>query len=129
MRRTLKDVLFGIFIVIVITIFEFLVTLPFGEPVEFGSEQYSQFASRELLLTALPAVLVTFIFTGLIKTRSRSEALRRSIVWTIIIFLNYLLIGIGNDNFKIIFGTIGIYILLACAFLGPIIYEKIKHLE
>lgn len=129
MRRIVKDFLFGLLIVIIITIFEFIVTLPFGEPWELSPEVYLYFINRELLLTALPAALITFIFTRLLRTERKSDALRRGIIWTIIIFLYYLIIGIGNDNFGIIFSTIGIYVLLVCAFLGPILYAKIKHLE
>ncbi len=43
--------------------------------------------------------------------------------------LYYVLIGLGNENLLDIFRTIGIYVLLACAFAGPIIYAKIRHLE
>jgi hypothetical protein len=105
------------------------VTLPFGEPSELSQATYSQFINRELLLTALPALLVTLMFAGLLKTKNKSDALKRSITWTVFLTLNYLLIGIGNDNFKLIFGNIGIYILLGCSFMGPIVYSKIKHLE
>lgn len=121
MKSIAKDVLFGILIMIVITIFEFIVTLPFGEPGELSRDGYAYFINRELLLTALPAALVTFLFTRLLKTKSKSDALRRSIVWTLIVFLNYLSIGIGNNNLGEIFRTFGIYILLVCAFAGPVL--------
>lgn len=41
--------------------------------------------------------------------------------------LNYIVIGFGNDNLPLIFGAIGIYVLLLCAFAGPILYAKIKN--
>ncbi len=128
MRKIGKDVLFGFLIVVVITILEFLVTLPFGIPVNFESERYSFIVNRELLLTALPALLVTYTFTALLKTNNRADVMRRSVIWTVIVFLNYLLIGIGNGNFGIIFSTIGMYVLLAAAFSGPLIYSGFKHL-
>ena len=43
--------------------------------------------------------------------------------------LYYVLIGFGNDNLSEIFSTFGVYILLVFAFVGPIIYSKIKRLE
>ena len=121
--------LLKILIVIIITILELLVTLPFGRPGELDSKEYSQFVNRELLLTTLPAFVVTFLFAWLLKTRGMSGAIRRSSIWTIIILINYLLIGIGNNNITIIFSTLGIYMLLLGAFLGPMGYAKIKHLE
>ena len=128
MKKILLDILFGLFAVIIVTIFEFLVTLPFGDPGNLSSDGYSSFINRELLLTALPAVLTTFFLTRLLKTKSMSDALRRAIVWTIILTLSFILIGIGNENLLEIFVTPGIYVLLACAFAGPIVYAKIKHL-
>ncbi|MDS0527766.1 hypothetical protein NNC19_18915 [Clostridium sp. SHJSY1] len=124
MLKIAKDILFGILINISITIIEFIITLPFGEPGNFTKEGYTYFISRELLLTSLPVVLLTYMFTWILKTKSKSEALRRSIIWTIIIFLNYLLIGIGNKNLGEIFGGIGVYVLLISSFVGPIIYSK-----
>lgn len=129
MKVFLKDFLYGILVVIVITVFEFLVTLPFGDPWELRPVEYFRYINRELLLTALPAGIVTFMFAWILKTEGKSGALRRALVWSIVIFLNYMIIGIGNNNFWEIFGTIGIYVLLICAYLGPIVYAKIKKLQ
>jgi hypothetical protein len=129
MKRIVKDFLFGLLIIIVITIFEFIVTLPLGEPWELSPEGYSYFINRELLLTALPAALTTFIFSWLLKTKNKTDAVRRSIIWTLALVINYTIIGIGNDNFGIIFRTAGVYVLMACVFAGHVLYAKIKHLE
>jgi hypothetical protein len=127
--KMLLDILFGLVAIIVVTIFEFLVTLPFGEPGELKPNGYSSFINRELLLTALPAALTTFILAMLLKTKSMSDSLRRSIIWTTMLVLSFVLIGLGNNNLPEIFSTVGIYVLLACTFAGPIIYAKIRHLE
>lgn len=124
--KILSNLLYGLLIIIVITVLEFIVTLPMGEPHE---ENISQFINYELLLTALPAAFVTFIFALLLKTKSKSQALLRSIIWTMVIGTWYLVISIGNYGFINTFGEIGIYVLLACSFLGPIIYSNLKHLE
>ena len=129
MKKIFLDSLFGFLIVIVVTVLEFLVTLPFGEPGEFNQDYYLHLINREFLLTALPAGVTTFTFTQLLKTQSRKDARRRGIIWTVILFLNYLIIGIGNDNFKMIFGTFSIYVMLACAYLGTVLYSKIKQLK
>jgi len=129
MKKIAKDVLFGILIIISITALELIVTLPFGEPWELSPAGYSYFINRELLLTSLPAALVTFMFTRLLRTESKSDALRRGVVWTIIVFLNYFIIGSGNNNLGEIFRTFGIYTLLVGVFVGPVFYAKLKHLE
>jgi hypothetical protein len=129
MKKILLDVLFGIFTIVVVTVFEFLVTMPFGEPGDLNTDGYSSFINRELLLTALPAAFTTFAFTWLLKTKTRSECLRKAIIWTIMLALYYVSIGLGNHNFLEIFRTAGVYVLLACAFAGSTIYAIIRHLK
>ena len=126
MKTFLKDVLFGILIIILITLAEFIVTLPFGTPGDVDSAGLATFINRELLLTALPAGLITFAFAHLLKTNTRQAALRRSIIWMVMLLLDFLMIGIGNQNLEEIFGTAGIYALLACAFAGPLVYSWLK---
>ena len=48
-----------------------------------------------------------------LKIKNKSDALKRSITWTVVLTLNYLVISIGNQNYKIIFGNVGIYVLLS----------------
>lgn len=129
MKQIMIDILFGIFTIIVVTIFEFLVTLPFGNPGELSKEGYSYLVNREFLLTALPAAVVTFMFAWLLKTKHKSDSIRRAFIWTIMVALYYVLIGLGNNNLQELFITIGIYVMLVCTFAGPIIYAKIKHLR
>ncbi|MCE5222028.1 MAG: hypothetical protein LLF98_12450 [Clostridium sp.] len=130
MKGFIKDVLYGIVIIIVITILEFIVTIPFGEvSEEIDNVKWASMINLELLLTALPATVTTLVFAWLLKTKSKADALKKGIIWTSILALNYILIGIGNNNIRLIFGKIGIYVLLACAFAGTFIYVKIKHLN
>lgn len=130
MKKILKDIFFGVLIIIVITILEFIVTIPFGEPVEqIDRETWANLINRELLLTALPAALTTFTFTWRLKTKSKAEAVRRGIIWASILALSYILIGLGNNNLELIFGKIGIYVLLLCTFGGAILYAKVKQLN
>jgi len=130
MKSIVKDVLFGVLIVIVITLLEFLVTIPFGLPAEgMNQDEYGQFISRELLITAIPAFFTTFVFAFLLKTKTKAEAIQKAVFWASILCVNYFIIGLGNDNLGLIFGTIGVYVLLVCAFAGPIVYAKVKHLK
>jgi len=130
MKSIIKDVLFGVLIVIVITLLEFVVTIPFGLPADgISRDEWAAFISRELLITAVPAFLTTFVFALLLKTKSRADAIQKAVFWTSILCVNYFVMGLGNDNLGLIFGTAGIYVLLICAFAGPLVYAKVKHLK
>ncbi len=128
MKKVIKDVLFGILIIIVTLISEFIVTISFTETAsESDRARWAFLINRELLLTAVPAALITYTFARLLKTARRKDALRRGIIWTCILAMYYLLISIGNGSFDLMFGNIGIYALLGCSFLGTVIYSVLKH--
>ena len=127
MKKIFTDFLIGILVFLAVMTSEFLVTLPFGQP-ENLEEEYLRYVNTEFLLTSLPALLITFIFSWAFQTKDTTSALQRSIIWTAVLALIYLLIGIGNSNLRILFGSFGIYCLLACAFIGPYLYAKVKHL-
>ncbi|MDD2279884.1 MAG: hypothetical protein PHS05_12570 [Bacteroidales bacterium] len=130
MKKVIKDLLFGVLIIMVTLIFEFIVTIPFTEVAsESNRARWAFLINRELLLTALPVALITYAFTWLLKTKSRKDALRRGIIWTCILALYYILISIGNGSFDLMFGTIGVYALLVCAFAGTVIYSALKRLR
>lgn len=130
MKKAIKDLLFGVLIIVITLIFEFIVTLPFTEMAsESDRARWAFLISRELLLTALPAALITFTFAWLLKTKSKKDALRRGIIWTCVLTLYYILISIGNGTFDLMFSTIGVYVLLICAFSGTVIYSIFKRLQ
>ena len=55
MKKVIKDSLFGVVIIVVTLIFEFLVTLPFTEVAsEIDRARWEFLINRELLFTALP---------------------------------------------------------------------------
>lgn len=126
MKSIIKESLFGILVVMTVTICEFIVTLPFGEGQELTPERYAFVLNREFLLTALPAFFVTFFLAKFRKVKDLSDALRKSIIWTAVLLIYYFVIGIGNDNLLPIFQSLGLYILFTCTFLGPIVYSKTK---
>jgi hypothetical protein len=129
MKSVVKDFLFGILVLIVITILEFIVTIPFGYPGDqISREEWGAIINRELLLTAVPGFLTAYVFAMLLKTKSRADAMQKAVFWASILCVNFLVMGIGNDNLDLIFGTIGIYVLIVCTFAGPIAYAFIKRL-
>lgn len=125
MKKMVKDVLYGFLVVIVITLCEFIVTIPFGLPDMVNQVDYIEFMNREFLLTALPALFVTYGFAWMLKTKIMNEAMQRSIIWTLLVLLNFVMIGLGNNNISEIFKTFGIYVLLIGTFIGPILYIRL----
>ena len=130
MKRTMKDLLFGIVIVIeifiVLIILEIIILIQYVEP---SYETMYPTWDAEMLLTALIVLGTTYGLTGRLKTKSMAEALKRGLIWTCIITLSFILIGLRTDELGLYFERIGIYALLFCAFSGPVIYAKMKHLD
>jgi hypothetical protein len=109
MKKIVKDILVGFLIVVVITLCEFLVTIPFGLPDLYTRAEFIEFMSREFLLTSLPALFVTYGFAWLLKTKTLKEAIQRSFIWTALVLINFVIIGLGNNNITEIFGSYGIF--------------------
>ncbi len=123
MKALVKDVLFGVVIFVVVMIMEFLVTLPFGTQDVWALPQaeYRQYLNLESLLTAIPAGLVTYLFARWQKPDQKA-GWRKAWTWMLVTFVMYFAIGIGNGNLEDIFGVLGIYVLLAFMFAGPLVY-------
>jgi hypothetical protein len=123
--KIVKDALFGAAIVIIITILEFLVTVPFFSgpfPDTMTDADWKRLINMELLLTVVPAGITTFFFAWILKTRSREDARRRALVWGGMGFFNYMFIGFTNGNLHLIFGGLGVYALTAAMLAGPLLY-------
>jgi len=129
MKKIVKDILYGFLIVVVITLCEFLVTIPFGLPDLNSRAELVEFMSREFLLTSLPALFVTYGFAWLLKTKTMKEAIQRSVIWTAMVLLNFVIIGLGNNNLTEIFGSYGIVVLLVCTFVGPILFVRLNIMK
>lgn len=128
MKQMLKDALLGILIFAVVMVCEFIVTLPFGKiAYESDRTEWTALINREFLVTALPAALIAFAFSFLLRIKSRKEAIRRGTIWVGVFVLLYILIGIGNHDLDLIFGTAGVYVVLACVFSGPVLYVAMKR--
>jgi len=128
MNKYLKVSLYGVLVIVLVTIGEFLVTLPFGDYMMGDVATMAQKINLELLLAALPALLVTALCAWLMKTKTMLEAIERGVLWMVMLAVNYAVIGVGNANFWMIFGSVGFYALLTCALVGPLVYAKLKRL-
>ena len=116
LKKVVFDFLWGLFLIFAVLLIEMLVTLPF----------VSGMLNLEFVLTSVPGLLVAFLLAGFLRTSAFKEAIRRSVLWTVMLLLFYVLIGIGNDTLQLIFAGFGIYLLLAAVFLGPILWWRIK---
>lgn len=128
MKVIIRDVLFGILLMVLVMAAEVLVTVPLGPQgyEEADEDGKAAILNLELILTAMPAAVISFMLAFLLKTKERAEALRRGAVWALVVFLLYALIGAMNGNFGRIFSTYGIYLLLACVFVGPLLSAMIR---
>ena len=131
MRYIFKNLLYGLLVIVLVTLCELVITLPFGspwdiyEPFEISDEVYRHYLNIEFLLTAIPAGIVIFFILKFSKS-SCTSAIKKGFLWTSMLCFNYIFIGMGNNNFTIIFSTFGIYILLLCSLLGTLFYIKLK---
>jgi len=125
MKKNLINILLGFLVFVLILACEAAVTLPFGEPQE---GKLAMYLTYEFLLTAIPAGLVTFIIALVTRTKTKAEAFSKSLIWTAVVAILYFVIAFFNNNIQFVFGNFAFYILLACAFVGPMIYAKSKKI-
>lgn len=120
MRHVLVGITQGLGLFVLIMIAEFLVTLPFGEGIpESDRAAWAAAVNTELLLTAIPAFLITGAAAWLVRAGSAAEGLRRGAVWTAVVAALYVLIALGNRT--PMFTSPGIYVLLAATLAGPVV--------
>ncbi|MHC1721448.1 MAG: hypothetical protein AB9844_12380 [Clostridiaceae bacterium] len=125
MKKLLINILLGFLVFVLILICEAAVTMPFGDPQE---GKLTMYLTYEFLLTAIPAGLVTFILALVSRTKTKAEALAKSLIWTAVVVLLYFVIAFFNDNIQPVFGNFAFYVLLVCVFAGPMIYAKSKKI-
>ncbi|MFB1081690.1 hypothetical protein [Jeotgalibacillus sp. JSM ZJ347] len=127
MKALIKDILFGFVIFIVVMIMEFLMTQPFGtqDIRALPQDEYRQYVNLAFLLTAIPAGLVTYLFARWQKPDQKA-GWRKAWTWMLVTFVIYVAIGIGNGNLEDILSVLGIYVLLAFMFAGPLVYVLFK---
>jgi hypothetical protein len=125
----LKDCLYGLLVVAAVLGCEHLAASYLAQPPAPGSEQYAHYLNQKLLSTAVPSAVVTFIMTGLLRTKSKEAALQRGTVWTVMVALVYVTRALVTHQIPLFFGDRGVYALLLCVFTGPNLYAVIRRLE
>lgn len=122
MKKILIDILLGLLVIVLVLAAEFLVTLPFTEIASSEDpERWQQMINRELLLASLPAFLITFLLAWARRTTELKDGLLRGGIWGAWLVAFYVLIGVNNENLGLIFGSLGLYTLVLCAFAGPVV--------
>ena len=130
MKSIIKNILVGLVVFFAIMTVEFLVTLPFGEVEQVAnSPEWAKAINYELLLSAPLAGVITFVAAAWCKPKSFSELKILGLLWLGETALIYGAIGLGNDNFNLIFGQVGIYVLLGAVLAGPLVYGRFRHLK
>jgi len=143
MKRIAMDLGLGLIVYLAVYICAILIAFIFRDPFTgpgFGERIGSM--NYEFLITAIPALLITMGITWISRIKLRSDALRKSIVWTILILLIDMVFAVINavDVGEFSWSTLdktfvnslccwGYYILLAAVFAGPLLYSKIKQLK
>ena len=122
MKKYLLDIPFGLLVIILMLAAQFLVTIPFTEVAEdTNPERWQQLINRELLLAALPMLLITFFLAKSRHTQNISEGAVRGGIWALCILAFYVFIGNNNGSLELIFASIGLYALTVCALAGPVL--------
>lgn len=137
MKKILKDFVLGIGAFVSWGIVLFGVKLLFdkffpADPELSETKLSILFSNRSLMLhlfvVLFVSALLTFIFTWISKTKSRKDALRKSIIWSVIFIGWYIIIGTGNNTIAEIFLSYYFYTVLACYFVGPLVFMAVKKL-
>jgi len=89
--------------------------------------EMAQLVNLEFLYGAILALVITVVFALAAGVRGRREGVGRGIVWASVAAVCYLIMGIGNGTFGQIFGSIGVYALVAATALGPIVVGLIRR--
>lgn len=120
MKKVFIDIISGILLLILFFLVEIAFLLIFGEQEDRFSSQMAN-AGSEFLLIALPAGVLSFIISILFKQTNGRDIFRRSIIWTVIIALVYMVIGVVNGTAGVIFRSTGMYLMLILVFAGPLL--------
>lgn len=124
-----KDIIYGILVLMALIICRNLLVSHFGSPAGLSTEQYVQYTNRQFLLMAIPAAVLTFVTTALLRTKTKEAALQNSITWTLMVAVFYIITSLADDKFGLLFTNRGIYALLLSVFIGPVLYAQVRRLE
>lgn len=125
MKKTAIDLLYGALVYIGIVAIQILSALPFRDPFSGESASLRINQNYEYLIAAIPILIWTVIVTWISKIQNKSDALRKAIIWTVVVVLLDVILGILNNTLSLTFGVWTYYIALVAVFLGPLVYLRL----
>ena len=125
MKKTAIDILYGVLVYVGIVAIQILSALPFRDPFSGESPSLRINQNYEYLFAVIPILLWTVIVTWISKIQNRSDALRKAIIWTVMVALLDFILGLLNNTLSMTFGVWTYYVALVAVFLGPLVYLKL----
>src|SRR3989339_1279300 len=122
LNKILKNIIIGVVLLMIITGFQFLISLLFQEYVNPDTERGAYLISLLLGLSAIPAFILSFFTPLILKMKTRDDIMIGASLWTLVFVISYVITGINNHTFNVIFQTIGLYWLFFAVFFGPVIF-------
>ena len=125
MKKTAIDILYGGLVYIGIVAIQILSALPFRDPFSGESPSLRINQNYEYLIAVIPILIWTVIVTWISKIQNKSDALRKAIIWTVVVILLDVLLGLLNNTLSLTLGVWSYYIALVAVFLGPLVYLRL----
>ena len=129
LNKILKNIIIGVVLLMIITGFQFLISLLFQEDVNPDTERGAYLISLLLGLSAIPAFILSFFTPLILKMKTRDDIMIGASLWTLVFVISYVITGINNHTFNVIFQTIGLYWLFFAVFFGPVIFMNLKKYD
>jgi len=129
LNKILKNIIIGVALLMIITGFQFVISLIFQEEVNPETERGAYLISLLLGLSAIPALILSFLTPWVFKMKTRHDIIIGAAFWTLVFIISYIITGVFNHTFSTIFQTIGLYWLFFAVFFGPVIYMNIQKVD
>lgn len=125
MKKTAIDILYGLLVYVGIVAIQILSAIPFRDPFSGESQSLRINQNYEYLIAAIPILIWTVIVTWISKIQNKSDALRKAIIWTVVVVLLDVVLGLLNNTLSLTLGVWSYYIALVAVFLGPLVYLRL----
>lgn len=117
MRKMERDVLVGWFVVLLVVVAHFLIT------VSLGNTYFAESTlNRMLWFTSFPAFLIAFGMAFFKKTNTVTQAIRRGVIWTAEMILGFSVVAWVFGSFEELFVSPGVYWMFGAVLIAPIVF-------
>lgn len=122
-RSTIKIILYGIVLWILLNITIFVASLIYGIN---KSAEMSAPPPLGFVLVAIVMAVLSSIFTRLMQLDKRKLAIIAGLIWSGMMFAFMLVLTVANGTQAIIFGNWGAYLALIAPAVGPVFVKEKK---